>query len=348
MQKQTIRLCVLMGGVSLLLNSCGGVDQQRAMEMANSLQLAASPAADLNRDLALGANLSPAKPQDYEIGPEDVLDITLFNIDQKEDGMPGNVQSRVSQTGFVTLPILGEVQVSGLTPSQLEQTLREKYGEYMHAPDVGVRVTEYQSHSVSVLGAVKKPGVFQVTGSTKLRDLLAMAGGVTDEAGTFLHVSQQRAEGAQTSVINLYDLSKNVNGALNLPIHSGDVITVPRAGSFFVDGYVGNPGAYPLSREYTLSQALAVAGGVTTDAKPSEITVFRRNEQGEVQTIILDLGQIRELQAKDITIAENDVIVVPPNTVKMVLTTMLDAVSFAFTPAPFRVGVGGVRGGRVR
>jgi len=341
MLERLIRLSWLVGSISLLLGGCGSMDQSRAVELVNSRHLATAPVTDLNRDIALRANPGPTKPQDYEVGPEDLLEITLFNIDPQKDGLPGNMRLRVSQTGFITLPLLGETRVNGFTPAQLEQFLRERYGKFMYGPDVGVTVAEYRSQWISVLGAVKNPGVFQISGPRRLRDLLAMAGGVTNEAGIFAHISRQDAEGEQSYVINLYDLSQDASGELNVPVRPGDVLDVPQAGTFFVDGYVGKPGAYPLLREYTLTQALTLAGGVQSNAKLGDVTVFRRNAKGEIQVLKFDLARIRVQEAQDVQVIENDVIVVPASMAKLVIGKLFQAVGLSIRSSSFGFGFGG-------
>lgn len=332
-----------IGPFLLLLGGCGSVDQRRATDIAMSQQLATPPIADINRAIALKADLDsiPEKPQDYAVGPQDVLSITFFNIDPDQDGFPGNVQARVSEGGAITLPLVGEIQVRGQTPTQLEQTLREAYKKFMHEPEIGVAVTEYHSHGVSVLGAVRNPGVYQIVGPKKLRDLLATAGGISETAGFAVHVSRQEGQDVRTYVINLAELSQDASGEINLTLRPGDVVNVPQAGSFFVDGFVGRPGAYPLLRPYTLSQALAIAGGVAGDAKESDITVFRNNgKSGEVEVLKCDLSKIQALQATDIQIAENDVIVVPPSTAKMVISQVLGSLGFGVRSSSFGFGFG--------
>ena len=311
-----------------------------------SHEMAASPAPDLNRDLAV-SSAAPVPPQpqaaaarDYEIGPEDLIEITLFNVDP-EDGLPGKLQVRLSHTGFVTLPLLGKVRVGGLTVAGMEQMLREKYGEFMYGPEVGVMVAEYRSQSISVLGAVKTPGIYPVTGTKTVRDLLALAGGITEAAGVFTQVTRQETDGKETYVINLQELLLEADGKLNLTVHSGDVINVPLAGSFFVDGYVRQPGAYPLLREYTLSQALMVAGGLAEDAKLNAITVFRRDEQGVMQALTFDLGKTQRLEAEGVRVVENDVIVVPANVAKMFVKSVLSSVGFGLRASSMNLGLGG-------
>jgi polysaccharide export outer membrane protein len=298
-----------------------------------------SAADDFNRRLAVSAGRDFIGAADYALGPQDLLEINLFNIDGA-DGLPNKVQVRVGNNGFITLPLLGQVQAGDMTRGQLEESLRKQYGKFMHEPDVGVALAENRSKSVYVLGAVKNPGVFPVTGQETLRRLLATAGGLTRESGMFVHVSRQLAEGEQAYVISLDDLANDKTGKFNLSIRTGDFINVPLAGTFYVDGYVERPNAYPLMRPYTLSQAVTLAGGVSPYGKVSDITVFRRGPKAEVQVLSRDLEKIRSGEEEDIKIAENDVVVVPPSTGKMVLSALLGAVGFSSRSATYGFTVG--------
>jgi polysaccharide export outer membrane protein len=217
----------------------------------------------------------------------------------------------------------------------------------MYEPDVGDMISENHIQQVTVLGAVKNAGVFELSGPKTLRDILAMAGGVTNEAGTFVHVARQGPQGTQNYSINLLELARGGPEVVNLPISGGDVITVPPAGTFFVDGRVKRPGSYPLVRDYTLSQALAVAGGLDRDAKASAITIFRRDDTGAVKALEFDLKRIQALDQEDVRVAENDVIVVPTSMAKIVFSTLLDSVGFGVRSASFGWGFGG-RGGNRR
>src|SRR3990172_12338641 len=138
-----------------------------------------SAAANINRGL-VSAAAQPASPSaDYRIGPEDMLQITLYNIpvgvtviggvaDTRDDPLtPRTLAVRVSQTGMVNLPLFGEVFVNGLTVSGLEQTLRRLYDKYIYNPQVGVLVTDYRQ-KVSIIGAVQKPGEFIISGPKTL------------------------------------------------------------------------------------------------------------------------------------------------------------------------------------
>jgi polysaccharide export outer membrane protein len=117
-------------------------------------------------------------PQEYLIGPEDVLDIDVFEASEMNRGV------RVSASGEISLPLLGAVTAAGLTPRELETTLEELlHQKYMKDPHVSVFVRDMQSHPVSVMGAVRKPGIFQIRGNKTLVEILSLAEGLADDAG---------------------------------------------------------------------------------------------------------------------------------------------------------------------
>ncbi len=118
-----------------------------------------------------------------------------------------------------------------------------------------------------------------------------MAGGVTPDAGMFVHVSRQVKDEERAFVINFDDLAQDKSGTFNLAIQPGDFINVARAGTFYVDGEVQRPNAYPLTRPYTLSQAVVVAGGLTQMTSGGSISVFRNGAKGEMKVTEHDLGR---------------------------------------------------------
>jgi len=117
-------------------------------------------------------------PQEYLIGSEDVLDINVFEAPEM------NRDVRVSASGQISLPLLGAVAAGGFTPRELETALEEiLHQKYMKDPHVSVFVRDMQSHPVSVMGAVRKPGIFQVRGDKTLLEILSLAEGLADDAG---------------------------------------------------------------------------------------------------------------------------------------------------------------------
>jgi polysaccharide biosynthesis/export protein len=288
-----------------------------------------SGVSEINRTLATLAGSTSVVSADYRIGPEDLLQITLYNVTGETALTPSSdarmtprtLNIRVSQQGIISLPLLGEIRVSGMTASEVENTLRKAYEKYIYYPQVGVFVAEYRQR-VSVIGAAEKTGVFELTSPKTVIDILAMAGGVTAKAGTQVHIYRQGPNGRETHVIDLLALSSNASlinagnaGLITMPVQAGDVINIPPAGTFFVDGAVKSPGPYPLGRRYSLSQALATAGGVDPELNSSDITIFRRKSSG-MEPISVDYSAVLAGSAPDLQIEEDDVIVVPISSAK--------------------------------
>ena len=288
---------------------------------------------EINHALATLAGSTSAISGDYRIGPEDLLQITLYNVTAETGLTPSNdarltprmTTVRVSQQGMLSLSLLGAIKVSGMTTSEVENALRKEYERYIYHPQVGVLVTEYRQR-VSVIGAAVKTGIIELTGPKTVIDIVAMAGGVTEKAGTQVHIYRQGPSGRESHVIDLLVLASNASlinadnaGLITMPVQAGDVINIPPAGTFFVDGAVRKPGPYPLGRRYSLSQALATAGGVDPEINSSDITIFRRKGPSGVETISIDHAAILAGSAVDPQIEEDDVIVVPMSTTKYLI-----------------------------
>lgn len=283
--------------------------------------------AEINASLATMAQPTPMPvATDYHLGPQDRLEITLFNVPAGEMGVtPRTSDVRVSEEGKIVLPLLGAITATGLTTTALEGELRAHYKTYLREPQVGVMVKEYRSQRVSVIGAVQRPGVFELTGPKTLVDLLAMAGGLSDKAGSQVHLLRRGAAERQRYVIDLRAL---VNGSndLNLQLEREDVIEVPRAGTFFVDGAVEKPGAYPLERPYTLTQALATAGGLNhKEAKLSDVMIFRHRDFVPPEAIPVPVPEILAGSVPDPPVEANDVLFVPTSVPKLVVNHLINA-----------------------
>jgi polysaccharide biosynthesis/export protein len=280
----------------------------------------------LNQAIAAAALQTTVSSDDYRIGPEDLLEITLFNIPPSEATVtPRSVILRVSQQGRLALPLLGEMEVKGLTVASFEEVLRQKYEKYILNPQVGVQVKEYRQR-VSVIGGVHKPGVFELSGPKTVIDMLALAGGVTESAGSQVHIYRQGANGRESHVLDLAVLTGstgliNASSApmVNMPVEAGDMINVPQAGRYFVDGAVGRPGSYSLGRQFTLTQALATAGGVDIELNSSNIQIHRRKGIGKVDIIDIDLNDLMVATIPDPQIQPEDVIFVPTSTGKYIV-----------------------------
>jgi polysaccharide biosynthesis/export protein len=259
--------------------------------------------------------------RDYAVGPEDLLEVQLFgqnNLDR---------QVRVSGQGEITLPLVGEVQVAGLSPKSIEARLKDLYGSnYLRNPQVSVAVKEYRHQRVSVTGAVDKPGSYEIIGPRNLLEVLAMAGGLQDKgsakAGDMVHIIRNQsayqtakvapAAGAEgeTTIIDLKQLLAHKTSELNVPIRHGDVVHVPLAGNAYVVGAVRKPGSVAVRDNLSLSQALAMAGGVDPVLAVNQVAIMRLDEHGKPATITARLDRVFGKQEADVPLKDNDVVVV--------------------------------------
>jgi polysaccharide export outer membrane protein len=276
---------------------------------------------------------------DYKIGPEDLLEISVFE-DEKL-----NKTVRVSSQGNISLPLLGILRVKGLTANELEKEIRDLLAEkYFQDPHVSVFIKEYRNQRISVIGAVEKPGVFDVTGQKTILDALSMAGGLkgdpNNSAGQLLFLIRSARPEEETSkekknfeeqvpktfVIDLEQLLVKGDLSLNLPLMHGDVINIPVSGKVFVGGEVKSPGGFPLyGKSMTIGQAITLAGGLKYEANGSETKIFRYSEKGtERKTFSVDVNAIQKGETEDINLKENDIIIVPKNGVKAFLVGVRD------------------------
>jgi polysaccharide export outer membrane protein len=165
-----------------------------------------------------------------------------------------------------------------------------------------------------------------------LVDVLSMAEGVTGSAGSQVQINRRGPEGRQSYIIDLQALARNP-ALVNMPVQSGDTIYVPRGGMFFVDGAVRKPGSFPLNQAYTLTQALAVAGGADiTLANMDELAIFRHRDGAEADKIAVNLSEILAGKAQDPLIAPDDVIIVSMSTSKWLLQRFIGTIGLPSIP----------------
>lgn len=234
--------------------------------------------------LLFGA-LAPAAAQvvrPYLLGAGDLVRITVFqNPDMTTD-------TRVADNGDITFPLIGAVQVGGMTASQAEQKIGTalKNGGYVLRPQVNLTVTQFRSRQVSVLGYVNRPGRYPLEDQTlRLADVLSLAGGVNQLGGDTVIVTRPKGGKDERMVIDIdaafafNDLDKNID------ILAGDTVYVPRYPMFYIHGQVNRPGQFRLERNMTLQQALALGGGVTLRGTEKGIQIRRRDVGGKVETL---------------------------------------------------------------
>jgi len=328
----------------------------------NTPQANLETAEDWNRRLKKLLDSNPSAPavsaREYRIGPEDVLNINIFEAQEL------NREVRVSAGGDISLPLLGSVRAAGLTPRELEFVLQELlHRTYMKDPHASVFVREVQSHPVSVMGAVRRPGVFQIRGSKTLLEVLSLAEGLADDAGESVIIlrgaalstepepaadrsgaTDQPSSGAQNTVevkevapdlnsnrsasetvvkVNLKDLLESDDSRSNPLVHPGDIVKVARAGVVYVIGEVRRPGGFALKSNEKISvlQALALSEGLTRTAAKAEARIIRTDQQsGKREETPIDLGKILAGKAPDPILDPKDILFVPNSAAKSTLS----------------------------
>ncbi|MDY0313255.1 MAG: SLBB domain-containing protein [Desulfobacterales bacterium] len=258
----------------------------------------------LNEQLFAAANIN-TDPSDYLLGAGDLLQVTVFESEEL------NCQVRVSSRGHVTLPLLGQVDVKGLSAREAEIHIEDLYRErYLKDPHVSVFVEAHVSQRVTLLGQFKNPGTYDYPTKMRLIDVMALGGGMTDQAGRTAQVRRAPdadGEGGGTFLVDLDKMIREGSSELNIEINGGDMIFVPEAGMFFVDGAVRKPGAYHITRRTGLSEALSLAGGMAPYADPEKVILIRHLGDGERQVLELD---IQDFEVQQTPVTDRDVILV--------------------------------------
>jgi polysaccharide biosynthesis/export protein len=248
------------------------------------------------------------QPSGYRVGPRDLLEIRVFEDEQL------NGRRRVSEAGTIDLPPLGEVSVSGKTPAEIGQILKEKLeARFMQRASVNVQVAEFRSRPISVIGAVKQPGNLDFSGRWTLLEALTAAGGLAENHGNVVYVLRRAENGLSDQVaVSLNDLLVRANPRVNIPIFANDLINVPATIEVIVYclGEVGRPGAlaFKSSERITVLAAIAHAGGLT-DRASNRILVKRAGATGP-REITVDYKKLVAGREPDIELRQGDVIIV--------------------------------------
>lgn len=242
--------------------------------------------------------------QEYMISSDDALEISVY-------GEPDlSVTVRVSPDGAIIYPFLGNVRAAGLTIRELESNIGDLLAEdYLVNPQVSILIKEYSK--ISILGAVKAPGSYQIKGVNTLTQAIALANGFTDAADTS-RVKIVRASGAGKETIETNVDQILERSASDPEIRSNDTIIVDEYGRFSVMGQVMKPGVYMLKRGLTVVEAVGLAGGFTSTASQNGTRVIRI-EDGRKRVINVPVADIMRGgdSSRDVILQPQDTVVVP-------------------------------------
>lgn len=248
--------------------------------------------------------------RDYRIGCEDLLEIKVFDIPQFNNTV------RVSENGTISLPLIGTVRTNNLTKRQLENKISELLSKFVHNPQVNIFIKEAESKKISVSGAVKKPGIYEMLLRQRLLDMISKAGGFTDEIGKELFVYRNDESGNRIRIpIDIERVLYYGEPDLNIEIKPGDVIFVPLEIFFkiYVNGAVKSPGSFDIkkSESITVHQAITIAGSTTDRAAEHKTQILRRLPEGKSEIIKVNLKKIKKGKAEDILLKNGDIVYVP-------------------------------------
>lgn len=293
----------------------------------------------------------PSKPpaiavDDYQIGPEDVLVISVT------DAPEFSGKFRVNQSGFLVMSSLPDpVKAEGKTPMQLSKDLRRALidAKLYRDPTVNVYVDEYHSRTVAVVGAVAKPGLYPLQRRTTVIEVISEAGLLPTAgnrvtvipASTNISNSSDPKPGPQT--FELGNLMRGQDPTMNVEVHDGEVVSVASAEVVYVVGAVIKPGGFVLqdrSAGITALQAIALAEGMTSVASGGHGLIIRRNADGSArENVPIDLSKIMSGKQKDVQLDANDILFVPVSGSKQTLRTMGQVAMTAVNGAAF-YGIG--------
>lgn len=240
----------------------------------------ARPAAPSQPEAA--AQSTSVASADYRLGPGDSIKVQVYQNPEL------GVETRVSDSGVVNYPLVGAVQIGGLTVTEAESRIATalKQGGILKAPQVNINVLQVRGSQVAVLGEVQKPGRVPLeTTGMRASEVLAAAGGVTQNGGDVLTVTGRRNGQPFRHNIDVPSLLSGSAAAEDLVIQPGDTLFIAKAPTYYIYGEAQKPGHYRVEPGMTVMQAIASGGGVTARGSESRIRLTRKSADGRTQEL---------------------------------------------------------------
>jgi polysaccharide export outer membrane protein len=225
---------------------------------------------------------APTPPAPELLGDGDSVRVTVF---QNPDL---TTEARISERGSITVPLIGEVVIAGLTPEGAAARIADRLtrGKFVVRPQVSLAVQQVRSRQVSVLGEVGKPGRYPLDDvSNSLTDVLARAGGINGEGDENVVVARNQSGKETRTAIDVSQMYRTGDRSNDLRLENGDVVYVKRAPQFYLYGQVQKAGAYRLQSQMTVMQAIAVGGGLTPRGTLHGLRIERRSPDGRVSRV---------------------------------------------------------------
>jgi polysaccharide export outer membrane protein len=279
----------------------------------------------------LNAQTFPVSPDQnlpgQRIGTDDLLSVSVYDRPELTRTV------RVRTDGKIELPLLSApIVAAGLMPDELQKVIETRLAdeEILVRPVVSVAVVEYRSRPVSVMGSVRRPLTFQVSGKVQLLDALARAEGLTPEAGSEILVTKPATDDAPSIItrISVKLLIDDADAAANLTLTGGEQIRIPEAGKVFVVGNVKKPGAFLMhdNESLTVLKILALSEGLLPFAT-KDAYVYRRGEGGEHKEEVIELQKIVRRKSPDVMLSQNDILYIPDNRGQRLTVTTLERIA---------------------
>lgn len=225
---------------------------------------------------------------DYPLGPGDILRIQVFQNPEL------TTETRVSESGSITFPLIGNIEVGNLSISSAETKIAGALanGGFVRQPQVNIVVLQIRGNQVSVLGQVNRPGRFPLETLSRVSDMLAVAGGTTPGGDDFAIVAGVRNGKSFRKVVDIPAIYLDEKSEDNIYLAGGDTIYVHRAPVFYIYGEAQRPGAYRIERHMTVMQALAQGGGPTSRGSEWRLRLHRKNSAGKVEKLSPEMTDV--------------------------------------------------------
>ena len=236
-----------------------------------------------------GAQPAGQASQDYRLGPGDAIGVQVY---QSPDL---SVDARVSESGVISYPLVGNLQLGGLTIAEAEKKIADalRTGGFVKVPQVNIVLRQVRGNQVAVLGQVSRPGRFPLeTFNTRVSDMLAAAGGATPTGDDVLILTGQRDGKPFRKVIDIPGLFLNEKSGDDVLVAGGDTLYVAKAPMFYIYGEAQKPGPYRIERGMTVMQALAQGGGPTARGSQNRLRIHRRDASGKVVEAVPQLTDL--------------------------------------------------------
>jgi polysaccharide export outer membrane protein len=263
----------------------------------------------LNRKLMERAQLE-VDPGESLLGPGDLLHVEVLEAQEL------STKARISARGFVTLPLLGQLKIDGMTAREAETHIEDLYRKkYIKDPHISVFVEEHVSQRVALAGQFKNPGTYDLGPRRELFDVMALGGGLTEHASTIVQIrrgpetpdsdGEEGAQGKDVIFVDIEELLAGGKSESNIQIKGGDTIFVAHVGEYFLDGAVRRPGAFFLRQKMTIKEAILAAGGLAPWADDDDVSVVRV-EGNERKKHMFDMSKMENwgfpIQNQDVVI----------------------------------------------